>query len=332
MEFHFKTNKSTKIIFGALPEFSNDENYAFIVDEKILELYPDLRAKLKKYPLIGFEAIEKNKNFESLNFLFNFFQKNKLNRSFNIVAIGGGVTTDYVALAASLFMRGCNLILVPTTLLAMVDASLGGKTAVHFNERKNAIGSFYPASKIFIDFGFLQTLPKNEIQNGWSEIIKTALISKNKLRDLILQKKSLEDVIKKTIQIKMDICERDIFDRGERRFLNFGHSFAHIIESYFNFNIPHGKAVAVGIRIAIFFAHRYLKINYDDEVKLLLNKLSDHEIDLSGLTIDILADLISSDKKNTNKINLVLLKGIGEPFIYSVENLEDVLFAMKNYE
>ncbi len=331
MKYFFEINKTTEIIFEKLPEFYPKKKCVFVIDKIVADNFPDLIARFKSFPIYFFDAVEKAKSFENLSQILKFFQKNYVNRSFDIIVVGGGVTTDFVGLATSLFMRGCNLILVPTTLLAMVDAVLGGKTAVHFDRKKNAVGSFYPASKIFIDYNFLKTLPKKEIENGWSEIIKTALISQDNLSEMIIRKKTLEEIIVKTIQIKMNICQKDIFDKGKRQFLNFGHTFAHIIEAFSDFKISHGQAVANGIKIAIFFARHFLNIKYDEKTFFLLEKLPNSNLDLSELNLYILENLIASDKKNTDKINIILLKKIGEPFIYHVDDLEKVLFVMKNF-
>jgi 3-dehydroquinate synthase len=329
MKYKFEIYKSTEIIFKSTRNLDFGKNTVFVIDRNIYNLNSYLE-KHSDYALI-IDSKEKNKNYQSLSEILDFFLENKVNRSFNIVVIGGGVLSDFVAFATSIFMRGCNLFLIPTTLLAMVDAGLGGKTAIHFNGKKNILGSFYPASKVFIDFSFLKTLPNKEIENGWSEIIKIALISKSNLRNLIVQNENLNEIISQSIQIKMEICEKDILDNNERRFLNFGHTFAHMIESYFHFSVSHGQAVAIGIRIAVFFAEYFLNISYDKDVSFLLNKLPEYSLNLSGMSREILMEFIFADKKNTDKLNIVLIKKIGEPFVYSIKNIDNIIFAMNNY-
>ena len=180
-----------------------------------------------------------------------------LGRDGAIVGVGGGVVCDVASFAASLYMRGCGLALVPTTLLAMVDASLGGKTGIDFMSYKNLVGTFYPASRIYIDVGFLRTLPEREYHSGLAEVIKTAIIGDAELFSLlerspaeILSREpgAAQELIRRSLAVKGRIAHEDPHEAGVRAVLNLGHTFGHALESVTGFSgWTHGEAVAWGM-------------------------------------------------------------------------------------
>ena len=178
MKYKFGS-KETEISFYDNFNFRFDENVnkIFIIDKLVYELYKDKMFDIiSNNPLLLFEAKEENKNLNEILKIYDFFHDNKVNRSTIIFGIGGGITTDITAFSASTYMRGCRLILIPTTFLGIIDAAIGGKTAINFKGIKNNIGTFYPAEKVIIILEFLKTLPEKEMKNGWVECIKIALI------------------------------------------------------------------------------------------------------------------------------------------------------------
>lgn len=189
-----------------------------------------------------------------------------LGRDATMAGLGGGVICDLTAFAASLYMRGCGLVLAPTTLLAMVDASLGGKTGVDFMGYKNLVGTFYPASRIHVDVGALASLPEREYVSGLAEVIKTAVIGDAELLALLERSRRevlarepgvMEEMIRRSLAVKGPIVEEDPWEKGRRAVLNLGHTFGHALESATGFSSwTHGEAVAWGIGRALAVGER----------------------------------------------------------------------------
>lgn len=246
------SDRTTEVIrsnFNELFALSGEDHF-FLIDDNIACLYPGLFKACRKQYII--EAAETNKSIARASEIFNWLLVDKANRFSTLVAIGGGITTDLGGWVASNYMRGINLILVPTTLIAMIDAALGGKTALNFLGTKNLVGSFYPAEKVLLIPEFLKTLPEDNILEGKAELYKTALLEQKNLLIKIFDHDwndhaKLSTSIIEAADFKLKICQHDLYDKGERRFLNLGHTFAHIIESCMNYEISHGRAVALGI-------------------------------------------------------------------------------------
>ncbi len=200
-----------------------------------------------------FPAGEESKSTKTLCELIEFMAECNLTRSDFAVALGGGVTGDMTGLAASLYLRGIDFVQVPTTLLAAVDSSVGGKTAVNLSSGKNLMGAFCQPSLVLCDTDTLSTLPDAEFANGMAEIIKYGVIFDKDLFDKVSGgdvKSDMEDIIARCVELKRNVVAKDEFDNGERQLLNFGHTMAHSIEKCSNFEIPHGSAVAIGMVIA----------------------------------------------------------------------------------
>lgn len=230
--------------------YQPDNSFFYVVDAKLKKLYPGLFDNLNAY---YFDAFEGNKNFEHATKICNFLLKHNVARTNKIVAIGGGITLDIAAFCANIYKRGCKLILVPTTVLAMVDASIGGKTAINFNGLKNMLGTFYPANEVIFDYSFINTLEKKELQNGWAELIKTMILANKTDFTFNSIIPDFED-IQFCAKFKFKVCEQDLTDKNYRHILNFGHTVAHLIESCSNYKIPHGKAVAFGMLCMLAFS------------------------------------------------------------------------------
>ena len=294
-----------------------------------------------------FNASEKNKNQKSVNKIINILLNKNFSRDDCLISVGGGITGDVSGLAASLFKRGLKFINVPTTLLSQVDSSIGGKTGVNTKYGKNLIGSFYQPNLVISDIEFLRTLPKREIICGYGEILKHSIISnkrfynfleKNSKKIFNLQSPFIEKSIYRSCKVKKKIVEKDENEKGLRKILNFGHTFAHAFEATLGYSkkLNHGEAVILGIKTALKFSLKKNLINQTD-----YNSLSNHITNCnlpSNINYyfkmkdinKILSFMLKDKKNNSNKISLVLLKKIGLPLInreYSRKNLD--LFLKK---
>ena len=232
----------------------------YVCDEHTLPLLRQAEYFSVQVPLVVLPAGDEAKNLRTLALIAEKAAEYELDRQACFVAFGGGVVCDITALAASLYMRGVQCILVPTTVLAMADASIGGKTAVNLSGYKNLIGTFYAASSIILCFPVLHSLPEAEYRSGLAEILKTAVLYDTELyqmfvtqHDDIIHRDSacISRLIRRAAEAKARVVERDFTEQGERAFLNFGHTFGHALESLSHFSIPHGDAVAWGMSRAL---------------------------------------------------------------------------------
>ena len=286
-----------------LAKYEKDGAY-FIIDSKVASLYKNI---IPKERVFLFQAAEKNKTFLSLEKMLDFLRQHNALRDSTLVSVGGGITGDVAAFAASVYMRGIKLIQVPTTLLAMVDSSVGGKTAVNFKGIKNNIGSFYQPGMVLIDSNFLDSLTDKEYLNGLVESIKIAAfrdkeffeyINANKSSILKRSKAIMEYIIAESCRLKAEIVEQDEKEAGIRKLLNFGHTAAHGIESDSNYKIHHGFAVALGMIYESIYA---LQNGYTDKetyeaVYGLLKSLT-YPTHYEPKDIDKMLEAVSKDKK-----------------------------------
>ena len=233
-----------------------------IVDGKVEEFW-DLTDKSQAK--IIFNSHESRKNLQNVSEVIEMFASNSINRNSRILSIGGGVLQDITTLACSLYMRGIRWDFVPTTLQAIGDSCIGGKSAINSKVRKNLIGNYFPPNQIFICLDFLRTLSKIDLECGIFEIIKINMVDPNpenfaeliKLKDILLGLDEeynfdfLKKIVATTLDLKAKIVEEDEFDHGIRRLLNFGHTFGHAFEALSDFKIPHGHGVALGMLSAI---------------------------------------------------------------------------------
>ncbi|MBN2689026.1 MAG: 3-dehydroquinate synthase [Gammaproteobacteria bacterium] len=303
-----------------------------IADNIVAELYNQVllnsfKKLISDVTLLTFPSGEQNKNRKTKEFLEDKILELGCGRDSLIVALGGGVTTDLAGFIAATYCRGIKAVYVPTTLLAMVDASIGGKTAVNTSFGKNLIGAFYQPQAVFIDPSLLQTLPMNELKNGMVEIIKHALIASknefdfiqnNKNAILSLQSDFLENMINQSCMIKKEIVEQDERDFGIRQLLNFGHTIGHALESVGNYELSHGEAVALGIVAESFISFTIGILSKQDfksirglfrayKIPVKLSKLYDRFAIKQALLLD--------KKSIEQKPRFVLIKSIGCAFI-----------------
>ncbi len=276
---------------------------------------------------------EAHKNLDTVSKLWQGFLKTGLDRKSTVIALGGGVIGDMAGFAASTYMRGISWVGVPTTLLSMVDASLGGKTGFDMPEGKNLIGSFYPPKLVLVDPQFLHTLPEAELISGMAEVVKHGIISDPELfslcaRGLDWVKDNLEEVIKRAIAVKIKIIEEDPYEKGFRAALNLGHTVGHAVELVSKFNLRHGEAIAIGMAAEAKYAAR---IGVADKG---VEEAITESLKALGLPIQIPEEMPREEiiramrmdkKKNANIIRFALPVEIGKIKLMDVTNLEMVL-------
>ena len=237
--------------------------------------------------------------------------------------------------------RGVEWIFYPTTLLAQGDSCIGSKTSINFGEYKNQIGGFYPPNNIFIDTTFLNTLPESEIKSGFGEMCHYFIVSseedflffKESYKKLKSDKKILNLIIARSLEIKKRYAELDEFDKNERQVFNYGHSFGHAIESLTNYKIPHGIAVAYGMDMSNFISVKlgYIDISIKNEIRDLLSQIWDG-YKISHLSVEKMMNALSKDKKNIgNKLGLILNKGYGKIFKSIIEPDEQFISWISEY-
>ena len=284
--------------------------------------------KRKKSFKYYFDANEKNKNQNQVHKILEILLKKNFSRQDCLITIGGGITGDVGGFAASLFKRGLQFINIPTTLLSQVDSSVGGKTGVNTKQGKNLIGSFYQPKIVLSDSKFLKSLSHREIICGYAEILKHSLIKdknfynflkKNFSKILELKSPFIEKAVYKSCKIKKNVVEKDEKEKGLRKILNFGHTFAHAYEATLGYSkkLNHGEAVILGIKSATKFSFDQKlikKIEYDSIVKHINNikqTLNIQKYFSSNDLNKILSFMIKDKKNNSERINLILLKKIG---------------------
>lgn len=286
-----------------------------VTDSNVHKLYmSELKASLEASSFEVFEFVfesgEQSKNLETVSKILSELADKTFTRTDSVVALGGGVATDIAGFAASIFLRGIKVYQIPTSLLAQVDASVGGKTGVDLPQGKNLVGSFYQPSLVIIDTDLLASLDDILFTEGMAEVIKYAFISDEKLYNT-LQKKvtksspELVHIVSECVRIKADIVSKDEKDNGLRQILNFGHTIGHVIEKLSNYRVSHGFAVAKGMeRIS-----RTSKI-HDQIVKLL--KIYDLPTDDPIAPQEIIKGVMNDKKKRGGTITIAFVDQIGK--------------------
>lgn len=287
------------------------------INRKILLVTDDgvpfayLKSVLSQLPFGFYEVIkqgEQNKNLSNYTLLMKRLVKEGFTRNDAIIAIGGGMVGDLAGFVASTYMRGIDFYNIPTTLLACVDSSIGGKTAIDFEDYKNVIGSFYFPKAVFIDTSLLKTLSQRQLSSGLVEAIKMAATSNGQLFNRIYNsfdlESDLDDIIYEALLIKKNIVEKDPYEKNIRKTLNFGHTFGHAIESISNMSYYHGECVGLGM----------LYLCSDDVKKLIIQVLNKYKLPtLCPYNISELIPYIYHDKKaKGDRIDVVYVDKIGE--------------------
>lgn len=306
---------------------------ALVVDKNIPKKFKNkIKKSLKRYDIFVFEYFvsEKFKSFKEVNGLVEKCLSKKFNRNDILICLGGGILGDFSGFAASIIKRGINFINLPSTLLAQVDSSIGGKTAVNSMLGKNLIGAFYQPKLVMADVSLLKSLPHREIVCGYAEILKHSIILKNNFfnwltnysKQILIKKnlKLIQIAIVKSCKIKLFYVNKDTNEKNIRMTLNFGHTFAHGIEAANNYSrkINHGEAVLIGMILATRLSFEkkicsYSTLNKIENFYKTNGLLKNLKVFFSKKYLNKMISFMLIDKKNyDNKINLILLKKIGE--------------------
>ena len=301
-----------------------DSNVDALYGNAVMEYLNSAGYETCKYVIPAGEA---SKCADNLLAFLNFMAAEQLTRSDAVIAFGGGVVGDLGGLSASLYLRGVKYVQVPTTLLAAVDSSVGGKTAIDIPAGKNLVGSFYQPSLVCCDTALMDTLNKDVYRDGCAEVIKYGMILD---KELYAELHSLpfdrEAVVTRCVEIKRDVVQQDEFDNGVRGLLNFGHTFGHAIEKLSGFGVSHGAAVAKGMVIAARMAPLCGLCDVADELSALL---LDYGFDISCpyAATEIYDALLSDKKRRGGKISVVLPRAVGDCTLVTlpVEELEVLL-------
>ena len=301
-----------------------------------------LKEKSSKFHSLRILATEEKKSFSSLEKIHDSLMDMGYSRECILYAMGGGIICDMTGFAAATYQRGVDFILIPSTLLSQVDASVGGKTAINHKKGKNMIGAFHQPKKVITDISFLESLQPRQLTDGLSEIIKHAIILdeeffvwlEENINELLLKDSSLyEYAISKSIQLKESVVSRDETEKGVRRWLNFGHTFGHAIEMYGNFEeFSHGEAVALGMLMATNLSMELSDLNIEEakRIKELIKRVLDIKLLSSKFDSKVLHKMMSSDKKKTGDVlNFVTVKGIGVADIKKDLDLNVILSSIK---
>ncbi|MDF4223205.1 3-dehydroquinate synthase [Maribacter sp. M208] len=318
--------------FKALNTHLANKKYSIVfilVDENTHELcLPNFMAEINgeyQFEIIEIESGEINKNIETCVGVWEALSELGADRKSVLINLGGGVLTDMGGFIASTFKRGIDFINVPTTLLSMVDASVGGKTGIDLGALKNQVGVINQPAMVLVVPDFLDTLEKRQIISGFAEMLKHGLIKDKTYWEALKEAQSLEHMkshILTSIQIKNEVVLKDPTEQNIRKILNYGHTLGHAIESYFLENaskemLLHGEAIAVGMILEGYLSHKILGLSeqsLEDIKSTFLNKYD--KVEFSDTDIENILKLMKYDKKNSHgKVNFVLLKNIGEPVV-----------------
>ncbi len=309
-----------------------EKKVVILTDANIIKHYSQ---HLEGFPIVQIGLGEKNKTLLTLEKIFEEFIRLEVDRSTFIVAVGGGIVCDVAGFAASTFMRGLKFGFVSTTLLSQVDASVGGKNGVNFQGYKNMVGVFAQPQFVICDVAMFKTLEQKEFISGFAEIIKAAAIRNKTLFDYLevhydealnYNEEVLEKIIYESVKIKAQVVQNDEKEKGERRILNFGHTFAHSIEK--NLGILHGEAVSIGMVLAS-KASAKMNLLSQNEAERIEKLLSDYRLPVK-LSLDkskVYDALLKDKKREGDFINLVLLNKLGNAVIHkvSIKDMEEIV-------
>jgi len=314
-DYYFDAN------FSQLKTLVDKKNAVLITDEKIVLGHS---SKLNGWNMIVLKSGEEHKTQETVDALIDNLIEMGADRQTVLIGLGGGVITDLTGYAASIYMRGLRFGFVPTSLLAMVDAAIGGKNGVDIGVYKNMVGTIRQPAFLLYDYSFLKTLPEEEWINGFAEIIKHACIrdaamfkklEQNEFAKFVRNKKAVGDLVERNARIKTKIVQQDEFEKGDRRLLNFGHTLGHALENLYQ--LPHGQAVSLGISAACELSQMLSSFSQSQRVIDLLDKYglpTDAEFD-KGRVLEILK---KDKKKEKDHINYILLEKIGKGKIQQI--------------
>lgn len=315
-----------------------------VTETNVAPLYAEaVKAELEKVcahvSTFVFQAGEEQKNLDTVNQIYEQLILEKFDRKDVLVALGGGVTGDLTGFAAATYLRGIAFVQVPTTLLAQVDSSIGGKTGVDFRQYKNMIGAFHQPVLVYMNMSTLKTLPDVEFSCGMGEVLKSGLIRDEEFYGWTINQMSeiqerdtevLKEMILNCCKIKKYVVEKDPKEQGERAILNFGHTIGHAIEKLMNFELHHGQCVGLGMVAAAYISYKKNLLSVEELYEIRdMNVGFDLPITFEGLNPeDILAATKLDKKMDQGKVRFILLKEIGKAVIDNTVTDEEILAAI----
>ncbi|MBF8807443.1 MAG: 3-dehydroquinate synthase [Enterococcus lacertideformus] len=332
-------------VAGWIEQLWEEKRIAIISDENVYPIYGErVKQQLKEqYEVVHYiiPAGEKSKSLEMAAKLYDFLAEKQFTRSDGVIALGGGVVGDLAGFVASTYMRGISFVQIPTSLLAQVDSSIGGKTAVNGSTAKNMIGTFAQPDGVLIDPETLKTLPQKRIQEGIAEIIKCGAIKDTSLWSDLAQFTDIEDllahsesVIEKALRVKKEVVEEDQFDQGSRLLLNFGHAIGHAVEHTAGYGeISHGEAVAIGmVQMSRMAEKRSEMPKGITEQLITMNRKYQLPISYEPWNEQMLYQAITHDKKARGQnLKIILLEKIGQGKIQSIP-IEKIKYYLEEGE
>lgn len=309
--------------FSYLEEVTAKENTVLVTDENVFKLH---QQKFEGWKTIVIKAGEEHKQQATVDFIITELIRLEADRKTFIVGVGGGVVTDITGYAASVYMRGLKFGFIPTTILAMVDASIGGKNGVDVGLYKNLVGMIEQPQFLLFDYALLQTLPTEQWVNGFAEIIKHACIKdallfakleQYNLHDFTTDTTLLAALIEQNVMIKTNVVVDDEFEQGDRKLLNFGHTIGHAIENLHQ--LLHGHAISIGM-VAACNLSKQLNSFHSEEANRIVKLLAKYHLPVDVKTdYEKVFEVLKMDKKrNANAMNFILLNKIGEAVIKSI--------------
>lgn len=315
-----------------------------VTDSNVEPLYLEpVRSQLEivcsKVSVFTFHAGERQKNLDTVNDVYEHLIQEKFDRKDFLVALGGGVSGDLTGFAAATYLRGISFIQIPTTLLAQVDSSIGGKTGVDFRQYKNMIGAFHQPVLVYMNLNTLKTLPDVEFSCGMGEVLKSGLIKDESFYDWTINNmyeiqerdtETLKKMISRCCEIKKFVVEKDPKEQSERALLNFGHTVGHAIEKLMNFELHHGQCVGLGMVAAAYISFKRGLLSMEELYEIRdMNVGFDLPITFSGLDPEQILEATKLDKKmDQGRIRFILLKSIGKAYIDHTVTDAEILAAI----
>lgn len=308
-----------------------DRKLCIITDSRVNGLYADevcsvLKDHCKTIVVYAFEAGEQSKNLDTVKDIYEFLIQHKFDRKDMLLALGGGVTGDMTGFAAATYLRGIDFVQIPTTLLAQVDSSIGGKTGVDFDQYKNMVGAFYMPKLVYMNVSTLKTLDDRQYYSGMGEVLKHGLIKSASFYEWIIDNmyeiherdlETLEEMVYKSCTCKKIVVEKDPTEKGERAILNFGHTIGHAIEKAKHFELTHGECVALGCVAAAYISWQRNLLSKEEyyEIRDMFVPFN-LPISIDKIDPEEILALTTSDKKmEGNHIKFILLKKVGKAYI-----------------
>lgn len=318
-----------------------NKKICIVTDSKVKGLYSDdvyevLKDNCKEIVIYSFPDGEKSKNLDTVKDIYEFLITNKFERKDMLIALGGGVVGDITGFVAATYLRGIDFIQIPTSLLAQVDSSVGGKTGVDFDQYKNMVGAFYMPKLVYTNLSVLKTLDDRQYYSGMAEVMKYGLIKNASFYEWIIDNMyeiherdldTLEDMVVKSCTYKKLVVEKDPTEKGERAILNFGHTIGHAIEKAKNFELLHGECVALGSVAAAYISWKKELLSMDEyyEIRDMFVPFN-LPISIEDINPEEILQLTTSDKKmEGDKIKFILLKKVGKAFIDTNVTKEELL-------